>query len=374
MPHRYDVVVLGLGALGSAAAAHLAKAGYDVAGIERYHPPHPYGAAHGRTRVISKACFGRPGYMPWTERAYDLWRELEEASGRSILTGTGGLHLGTPKGTQVPGAREALDANGLPYEDLTAEAIRERFPAFAPEEAHEAVLEPDAGFLHVHDAIQAHLDRAKAHGATLVFGEQAWGWAEHPTHVRVSTHHGNAYTADDLVVALGPWLPKHVPELNLPFDTKRHVQFVLDAPQELDPGFPVFTYEPHPGTFLYGIRRPDGRVQVGLDHAGMLTDPDEVNRFVDQKDEAPVRSLLEAYAPGLDGTIREATVGLSTNTPDGGILLDRHPTGNRTVLVSPCDGQGLAIAPAVGEAVSDMVRGRSTRLDASMFSIDRFLA
>lgn len=374
MTRRYDAIVLGLGPIGAASAHHLAKNGYEVLGLDRYHPPHPYGASHGRTRIIQAATFEHPAYIPWMKRAWKAWRNLEDVTGRTILTRTGALHLGTPKGTHLPRAQDTLQRHGIDHETLDAEAIHDRFPPFSPTEDNEAILEKQAGFLHVRDAIQAHLDQAKAHGATLVFGEQAWGWAEHPTHVRVSTHHGNAYTADDLVVALGPWLPKHVPELNLPFDIKRHVQFVLDAPHELDPWFPVFTYEPTPGTRLSGVHRPDGRVKVTLGHTGTLTDPDDVDRFVDQKDEAPIRSLLEAYAPGLNGTIREATVGLSTNTPDGNLLLDRHPKGNRTVLVSPCNGRGPALASAVGEAVSDMVRGRSTRLDASLFSIDRFLA
>lgn len=377
MPRRYDVIVLGLGAMGSSAAHHLAQRGYDILGIDRHHPPHPYGSSHGRTRVIRKAYFEDPGYVPWVERAYTLWGDLESASGRRILHETGGLHLGTPEGTQVPGARRALDEHGLAYEDLTSDEVRDRFPAFAPTDEHEAVLEPEAGFVQVHAAIEAQLDLAREHGAELLFGTQAWGWAEHPTHVRVSTHEGEAFHADELVVAMGPWLPKHVPELDIGFTVERQIQFVLDAPMDIEgpegEPMPVFTFEPTPGTVFYGVHRPDGLLKAAVHHQGERTDPDEVDRIVDQADERPLRELVEAYAPGLNGPVEETMVCLYTNTPDEHFLIDRHPKGNRTLLVSPCSGHGFKFTPAIGEAVAQLVAGNETELDRSMFRLERFL-
>ncbi len=377
MAHRYDVIVLGLGAMGSAAADHLARAGYDVLGLDRHHPPHPYGSSHGRTRVVRTAYFEHPDYVPWIERAWQLWRELETDAGTEIVTRTGGLHLGTPDGTQVPGARRALTEHGFEHEALDAEQIRQRFPAFDPRGDHEAVLEEDAGFVRVPEAIQAHLDRARAHGARLVFGEQAWGWAEHPSHVRVSTHKGNAFYADDLVVAMGPWLPKHVPELDFAWEVERQVQFVVDPPADLSwegsQRLPVFTFEPERGVVFYGVHRPDGRVKVAVHHGGSRVDPDDVDRLVDQEDEAPLRELLATFAPGLDGPVRETMVCLYTNTPDRHFLLDRHPDQQRTLLVSPCSGHGFKFAPVIGEAIKQLVKGRSTELDRSLFRVDRFL-
>lgn len=376
MIRRHDVIVLGLGAMGSATAYHLARQGCDVVGIDRYHPPHPYGSSHGRTRVVRKAIFEHETYVPWIERAYDGWQALEETSGRSILHRTGGLHLGTPDGSQVPGARRVLDEHGLGYEELDAVGIEDRYPTFAPGGTHEAVVEPDAGFVLVHNAIEAHLEAARAHGAELVFGTQAWGWAEHPTHVRVSTHEGDTYQADELVVALGPWLPKHVPEIEVDFEVERQVQFVVDPPNPLEgpdggPG-PVFTYEPEPGTVFYGVHRPDGLVKVAIHHDGELVDPDELEGIVDQDDERPLRRLLSTYAPGLDGPIRETMVCTYTNTPDRHFVLDRHPKGNRVVLVSPCSGHGFKYVPAIGEAAAELARGRRTTLDRELFRIDRF--
>lgn len=377
MPRRYDVIVLGLGAMGSAAAHHLARAGFDVLGLDRHHPPHPYGSSHGKTRVIRTAYFEHPDYVPWIERAWELWRELEEASEREILVETGGVHLGTPEGTQVPGARRALDRHGHPYEELDPDGIRGRYPAFDPADGHRAVVEPQAGFLHVHAAIRAHLDRARTHGAELRFGEQAWGWAEKRDHVRVSTHEGHAYRADDVVAAMGPWLPKHVQGLAADFEVERQVQFVVDPPGDplaaASDRLPVFTYEPEPGTVFYGVHRPDGLVKVAVHHDGELVDPDEVSRLVDRGDEAPLRELLERHAPGLDGPIEETMVCLYTNTPDRHFLLDRHPQGRRVILVSPCSGHGFKFAPAIGEAVEQLVTGRTTELDRELFRVDRLL-
>lgn len=377
MPDRFDVIVLGLGAMGSAAAHHLARAGYDVVGIDRHHPPHPHGSSHGKTRVIRTAYFEHPDYVPWVERAWDLWRDLEEASGREVLTRTGGVHLGTPEGTQVPGARRSLDRHGRPFEELDPSGIRERYPAFAPREDHRAVVERQAGFVDVHAAIRAHLERAEAHGAELVFGEQAWGWAEKRDDVRVSTHQGSAFVAGDVVAAVGPWLGKYTQDLELGVEVERQVQFVVDPPG--DPLYtggdrlPVFTFEPEPGTVFYGVHRPDGLVKVALHHDGRTVDPDEVSRIVDDGDEAPLRELLATYAPGLDGPVRETMVCLYTNTPDRHFLLDRHPEGRRVVLVSPCSGHGFKFAPAIGEAVEQLVTGRDTELDRELFRVDRLL-
>jgi sarcosine oxidase len=377
MPDRYDVIVVGLGAMGSAAAAHLARAGYEVLGLDRHEPPHPYGSSHGRTRVIRTAYFEDPSYVPWVQRSWELWRELEAATGREIVERTGGLHLGTPEGTQVPGARRALDEHGLAREDLTTDEVRERFPAFDPAPGHEAVAEEDAGFVQVHPAIEAHLEVAREHGADLAFGRQAWGWAEKRDHVRVSTHEGPAYRADDVVAAMGPWLPRNVEDLDVGFEVERQVQFVLDPPGPLTAEggrLPVFTYEPEPGTVFYGIHRPDGLAKVAIHHGGRAVDPDEVQRIVTDTDEEPVRRLLSSHAPRLDGPVEETMVCLYTNTPDRHFLLDRHPKGRRVVLVSPCSGHGFKVAPAVGEAVEQLVTGRDTELDRSLFRADRFEA
>src|SRR5580658_6170326 len=130
MPNEYDVIVAGLGAMGSAAAYHLGKAGRRVLGLDRFRPPHDFGSSHGRTRIIREAYFEHPLYVPLARRAYELWHELEQQSGRKLLRQTGGLMLGAPDGALVRGAQRSAREHNLPHRVLSAAAVREEFPAF----------------------------------------------------------------------------------------------------------------------------------------------------------------------------------------------------------------------------------------------------
>ncbi len=92
----FDVIVIGLGAMGSSAAYQLTRRGARVLGIDRFTPPHTLGSSHGKSRIIREAYFENPLYVPLVQRAYQAWAELESACGRPVLTRTGGLMVGGP--------------------------------------------------------------------------------------------------------------------------------------------------------------------------------------------------------------------------------------------------------------------------------------
>src|SRR5690606_13536125 len=163
----YDVVIAGLGAMGSAAAFHLARRGVRVLGLDRFAPPHAFGSSHGRTRIIREAYYEHPLYVPLVRRAYELWAELEEESGRRISLRTGGLMIGPPDGTLVAGARRSALEHGLPFHELSAAELRERVPAFQPADDMVAIEEPRAGILFPETCIGAHLEAARRAGADL---------------------------------------------------------------------------------------------------------------------------------------------------------------------------------------------------------------
>src|SRR5690606_10885322 len=136
-----DVAVIGLGAMGSAAAYHLASRGLKVVGLDRHAPPHTLGSTHGRSRIIREAIFEHPRYVPFVRRAYELWFELEKESGEQLFHRTGGLMIGQPDGVLVQGARASAEAHGVPYEMLSSVEVRRRFPAYAPPDDSVAFLE-----------------------------------------------------------------------------------------------------------------------------------------------------------------------------------------------------------------------------------------
>src|SRR5437899_12317364 len=166
---EYDVIIAGLGAMGSAAAWHLAAGGKRVLGLDRFAPPPQFGASHGLTRIIREAYFEHPLYVPLVQRAYELWADLEQRSGRKLLLQTGGLMLGSPDGVLVTGAKRSAQEHKLPHQILSATEVRSRFPAFAPADDMVAVWEPRAGVLFPELAIQTHLELARKSGAILEF-------------------------------------------------------------------------------------------------------------------------------------------------------------------------------------------------------------
>jgi sarcosine oxidase len=202
---RYEVIILGLGAMGSSAAYHLAKNGNRVLGLDRFQPPHSFGSSHGKTRIIREAYFEHPSYVPLVQRAYELWFALEEESGSKLLMPTGGLMIGPPDGALVSGSKLSAEQHELEHQVLSAAELRRRFPVFEPHESTTGVWEPRAGILFPEKVIQTHLDMAVQSGAALKFNEPAIKWETDGDGVRVTTA-TNKYWAERLLITAGAWL------------------------------------------------------------------------------------------------------------------------------------------------------------------------
>src|SRR5689334_20919731 len=143
----YDVIVVGLGGIGSSTLYHLARRGVRVLGLEKFEPRHDRGSSHGDSRIIRETYFEHPLYVPLVQRAHALWRELETASGKSLMTINGGLMIGPPDGSVVMGTLRSAREHGLPHEVLSAQEVTRRYPPFAIAGDEVAVLDPRAGYL-----------------------------------------------------------------------------------------------------------------------------------------------------------------------------------------------------------------------------------
>src|SRR5438046_2156339 len=208
----YDVIIAGLGAMGSAAAYHVAASGRRVLGLDRFHPPHNLGSSHGLTRIIREAYFEHPLYVPLVQRAYALWNELEKEFGRQLLLPTGGVMIGPPDGVLVSGAQRSAREHNLAHQVLSAAELRRRFPIFEPAENMAAIWEPRAGILFPERAIETHLELAAQKGAVLHFNEPMLRWEPNGHGVRIFTQ-TNLYTAHRLLLSAGSWLGLLIPEL-----------------------------------------------------------------------------------------------------------------------------------------------------------------
>ena len=371
-PPIFDVIVIGLGAMGSATAFHLASRDQRVLGLDQFHPPHTQGSSHGQTRIIREAYFEHPAYVPLIQRAYELWGDLQNGfpGEEPLLTLTGGLMIGPENGLLFPGALRSATTHQLPHEVLDSDEVTARFPALRPEPSQRAVWEPRAGFLFPERCIHRHLGRAREKGALLRTGEKALRWHPDGMGVRVETSVGT-YLAKTLIVTAGAWANALFPDWNVPLTVERQTLFWFTPragpSQFLQDQCPIHLWETPEGEFFYGFPDIGDGVKLARHHGGPPTSPETVLREVTAEDELTIRRLARRFIPDAEGSTRAATVCLYTNTPDSHFWIDHHPEYPNVWLGSPCSGHGFKFASVIGEILADAAMDRSPRFDLTLF-------
>ncbi len=378
-PRGYDAIVIGLGAMGSATLFHLARRGLRVLGLEQFSQGHELGSSHGDSRIIRETYFEHPLYVPLVRRAHELWRELEQASGKSLMKITGGLMIGPADGMVVAGTLRSATEHQLPHEVLTPAQVHERFPAFELAPNLVAVLDPRAGYLDPEACNRAHIDAARAAGATALFNEPVLDWNADGDGVQVRTQ-GGTYTADRLVLAAGAWNTGLAHDLKLPLMIERQSVFWLNpsAGRELYEAdrFPIYAYEYKAGHICYGFPRLTRGVKASVMHSGEIApDPDSVERGVNDDEVKPLRAALRPVLPTLaDAPVRDRATCLFTNTPNHDFIIDFHPLHPQVLISSPCSGHGFKFASAIGELQAELLMTGKSRFDLSPFRIGRWPA
>jgi sarcosine oxidase len=385
--NSFETIVLGLGAMGSAAVHQLSRKKHRVLGIDQYAPPHEHGSTHGDTRITRLAIGEGEQYTPLALRSHELWREIERQTGTRLLTTPGALILSSPATTavtHVEGFYEntlaAAKKYGIAHELLDAQQIRLRFPQFRVRDDEVGYFEMDAGFVRPEACVRAQLKLAQHHGAEIHTGEKVLGFDASPSSVRVATDRG-AYSAGHLIVTAGPWLPGLLGEpWSRCFRVSRQVLFWFDmqnAAAFVPERFPVFIWELQDAAQgIYGfpaIDGPRGGVKIATEQFRTETTPESVDAKVGAHES---RAMYDMYvAPNLSGLSAKclrAVTCLYTVTPDFGFVIDTHPDFERVLIVSPCSGHGFKHSPAIGEALAELIRDGASRLDLSGFTIERF--
>jgi sarcosine oxidase len=364
----FDVIVLGLGGMGSAAAYHLAARGQRVLGLDRYGAAHDCGSSHGGSRIIRQAYYEHPQYVPLVQRAYELWEALERDSGTSLLYLTGGLVIGPPGSSVVEGTIRSANQHQLPHEILSAVELRRRYPAFRPRPDDTAVFETRAGFLRPESAVQAHLHLAAKNGADLHFEEPVLQWTASPGGgVRVTTSLG-AYEAGHLIVAPGAWAPDILRDLQIPFDVRRQVMCWFQPIGTTDsflPGqFPIYIYDVDGTDVFYGFPATEGPahgVKAAMHTPGERCTADTINRDTSEADASTLRRYLSTFLPELNGPLLKASTCLYTLTPDEHFVIGPHPEHPQVSIAAGFSGHGFKFTPVVGEILADLAtEGRSS--------------
>jgi len=373
---HFDVVVCGLGVMGSAVLRELSRRGLRTLSIERFTPGHDRGSSHGATRIIRLAYFEHPSYVPLLQRSYALWRELEDASGVTLLHVTGIAEMGPPDGALINGVLASVNAHALRHELLTATELMRRFPAFRLPSRYVAIVQPDGGFLDAEASIHAMIGQARDAGAAVHTGEcirtiepSAGGG------VRIVTDR-EVVDAGAAIVTAGPWVKSLLPDFPAPLRVTRQVMGWF-APNEsalfADGRCPVFLLESSHGTHYGFPPDRDGRIKVAKHHHGdESVDPDHHDRTVSPADETLIRAVLADHLPAANGQMLDAKTCLYTVTPDGDFVIDRLPGCPQVIVASPCSGHGFKFAPVIGEILADLAINGTTRHDIGRLSLGRF--
>ncbi|HET9706919.1 MAG TPA: N-methyl-L-tryptophan oxidase [Gemmatimonadales bacterium] len=369
----YDIILAGLGAVGSSTAFHLSGRGLRVLGLDRFHAPHTMGSSHGGSRVIRETAFEHPRYVPLARRAYELWRRLEAATQTSLLHVTGVLYVGPEGDGIVPGTLASARQHGIKHEVLETATLARRYPALQDLSAAIGVFEPGAGWLDPEGAVTAALRYATAHGIELRFDEPVTRWEAAGDGVRVTTTRGT-YEARRLLLSAGAWMPGLLGAAGRGLSVERQVQHWFDPVSPGGATLPVFIRQTAEAVFyaLPPAARADGAIKVAVHHDGAPTTPETVQREVGPEEVAATRRLLERYAPVLAGAHRASVVCLYTNSADGHFVIDRHPQHPSVVVASPCSGFGFKFASAVGEILAGMLLDEAApALDLAPFRMGR---
>jgi sarcosine oxidase len=375
----FDVIVVGLGAMGSAAAYHLAKRQAKVLGLEAFTPAHDKGSSHGESRIIRQAYSEDPAYVPLVVRAYELWDELQIDSNEDLLTITGGVTIGPAHGALVSGCLKSAEQHELAHELFDSSEMRLRFPQFALAEGEVAFYEEKAGYLRPEECIRQHIRGAGKHGAELRFEEPVLSWAASQSGDGVSVTTGKqTYRAGSLVISAGPWFAELVPGVSMPVVVSRRVMFWMKPvrhPSAFDAGvFPVFMWEPEQGPLFYGLPRTrrDGDPKVGIHSGHEECIPSTLDRVIRAGDELAIRSAIESRIPDLNGEVSRGAACMYSMTPDEHFIIDAHPEYPQVTLAAGFSGHGFKFSSVAGEILSELATMRKTGKNIALFSGSRF--
>ena len=363
----FDVIVVGVGGMGSAACWQLAGRGARVLGLERFDIPHAMGSSHGISRIIRLPYYEDPAYVPLLRRAYALWHEAERATGESLLVTTGSLDGGIEDDALFQGALASARLHGIIHEVLDGEEVNARFPGYRMDSRARFVLQPQGGLIASERAIVAHVRAAQSAGADIRARERVLDWhiPASGDGVVVRTDKG-CYKSERLVLTAGAWIGELATPLRTLALPERQVLAWLQPlqPKLFAPDcFPVFNLSVPEGRYYgFPIYEVPGFKFGRYHHRGETMQAEAVRREVDAEDEALLRGFAEPYFPSGAGPTMALRSCMFTNTPDGHFIVDHHPDAKQVVLASPCSGHGYKFCSVIGEILADLATGDSTTM------------
>ena len=379
----FDVIVIGVGSMGSAACYYLSKRGYKVLGLEQFDISHEFGSHAGQSRIIRKAYFEHPDYVPLLVRAYENWNKLEQETSEQLYFKTGLLYAGTSNNEMIRGVKDSASLYNIELEKLNVDDAADRFLQFNFPENFEILFEPEAGFITPEKAIRLFATQAKRNGATIHTNEKVIEWSKDRDGVIVKTNK-NTYQCKKLIITAGAWAGKMIPGFSDKIKvtrqfvawikTKNENQFALN----IFPCWMVGDDEKH-GCY-YGFPLLDTKIfgePAGLKLAHHyprdITDPDKVDRQTTEDDIKTLNYCLDKYLPRVFESILSTKICLYANSPDENFIIDKLPGYEENVSIA-CgfSGHGFKFSSVVGEILADLAMEGKAELPIGFLNAKRF--
>ena len=360
MPNTADVLILGGGAMGTAAGWALARRGVKTTIVERFGHIHTMGSHGGKTRIFRHAYAEGARYVPWTLQADRLWSELQEREAVEILHRVGAIDISAPGYGRARGARQSAEQYNLAHEWLSGAEVNERWPIWNVPEDREVCYGPDAGFIDIALALGAMRREFERAGGTFVEDTQVTGWSATDASVELETARGT-YRAGSLVITAGAWTADVLADVGVPLEVRRKpvLWFEVDAEHQelaMPKRMPVFVLEDESGEF-YGIPQyGHPGVKVGLHSGGDVVQAETLDRTISESDiRQDIWPFIKRYLHGFTGNVAESAMCMYTMTPDEDFVIDRHPDLPNVVFAGGFSGHGFKFAPVVGEYLEALV-------------------
>lgn len=369
----FDCVIIGLGAMGSSTAYQLAKRNKKILGLEQFHCAHALGSSHGETRLIRKAYFEHPDYVPLLERSYQLWEELENRSNKRLLHKTGLAIFGEAEKSEVlKGVKASAEKYHIPVELWDAEVCKSKFSVFNIPGHYQGVFEPSGGYLEVENCVQTFCEEAQKLGAQLQFNEKVLSWRKTQDGFEIKTSNG-FYFSDKLILTAGPWMGRILQPI-APFLNVHRAPLFWFASQgkfQKEKGMPCFAFDTEDG-FFYGFTEKEGYVKLALHRPlGLVENPETESREILEVESQPVKDFVEQHLKGISSLPEKSALCFYTLSPDSHFLIDKVPEMDGAYFAAGFSGHGFKFTSLVGEVLADWVTQERTKNPVEFLKLNR---
>ena len=378
--NHYHTIVIGVGSMGSAACYYLARRGQKVLGLEQFESPHDRGSHGGQSRIIRKAYFEHPDYVPLLERAYENWRAFETDAGAQLFHKTGIVYFGKADNETIAGVRTSARLHNIIIQSRTHQQTQHDYPAFNVPVDFDVIFEPDAGFVTPEKTIRVYVRQARRHGALIHMNTPVVGWKKEGKYIRVITN-DTEFTSDKIIISSGAWTSRVLPQLQIKLNVTRQLLAWVSPPDPTlfqEGNFPCwFIEDPELGTFYgFPILR-DSLQPIGIKLAhhfpGTPSSPDRIDEELPSAEVEKLRRFLKQYIPRAGEDIRYTKNCLYTYSPDQHFIIDKLPRYEDSVIIA-CgfSGHGFKFVPVIGEVLADLAIKGTTEQPIAFLGLRRF--